>query len=116
MDPLGFSLENYDAIGTFRTKSDGKPVEANGVMPNGTKFDGLDGLRSVLHGRQDEFAATVTEKLLTYALGREIEYYDQPVVRQIARDAAPADYRWSSIILGITKSMPFQMRMRRVEQ
>ena len=81
----------------------------------GTKFDGLDGLRSVLHGRQDEFAATVTEKLLTYALGREIEYFDQPVIRQIARDAAPGGYRWSSIIMGITKSMPFQMRMRRVE-
>jgi hypothetical protein len=115
MDPLGFSLENYDAIGTFRTKADGLPVEASGSLPDGTKFEGLDGLRSVLHGRRDEFIATVAEKLLTYALGRGIEYYDQPVIRKIVRDAAPTDYQWSSIILGITESMPFQMKMRRVQ-
>jgi mono/diheme cytochrome c family protein len=115
MDPLGFSLENYDAIGVWRAKADGVAVETAGVMPDGTKFEGLGGLRSVLQSRREEFVATVAEKLLTYALGRGLEYYDQPVVRKIVRDAASNDYRWSSIITGVTNSLPFQMRMRKVE-
>jgi mono/diheme cytochrome c family protein len=116
MDPLGFSLEHYDAIGAYRVKADGAAIETSGVMPDGTKFDGLGGLRSVMEQRSDDFVSTVAEKLLVYALGRGVEYYDQPVVRKIVRDAASTDYKWSSMILGVTNSMPFQMRMRRVEQ
>lgn len=115
MDPLGFSLEHYDAIGAWRAKADGVPVETAGVTPDGTKFEGLGGLRSVLQTRREEFVGTVAEKLVTYALGRGVEYYDQPAIRKIVRDAAPGDYKWSSIILGITNSLPFQMRMQKVE-
>jgi hypothetical protein len=115
MDPLGFALEHYDAIGTYRVKADGLPVDASGVTPDGTKFSGLDGLRSVMEGRRDEFVATVAEKLLIYALGRGLEYYDRPIVRRIVREAAASDYRWSSIILGIARSVPFQMTVREAE-
>jgi hypothetical protein len=113
MDPLGFSLENYDAIGKYRQVADGKPVESSGVMPDGTKFVGMEGLRAVMHGRRGEFVETATEKMLTFALGRGIEPYDQPTIRKIVRDAGRNDYKWSSIILGITNSLPFQMRMRK---
>ena len=109
MDPLGFALENFDVIGSWRTSSDGLPIDAAASLPDGTKFDGVAGLRKVLLSRPEQFAATFTEKLLTYALGRETEYYDQPAIRKIAREAAANDYRWSSIILGIVKSIPFQM-------
>jgi hypothetical protein len=86
-----------------------------GSLPNGTSIDGPEGLRDLLVGRQEEFVRTVTEKLMTYAIGRGVEYYDMPTVRRIMREAASADYRWSAIILGITKSSPFQMRTRRGE-
>jgi hypothetical protein len=111
MDPLGFALENYDAIGRWRTVADGQPVDSSGALPDGTKIAGPDGLRQMLQGRREDFVMTVTEKLLTYALGRGVEYYDMPTVRQIAREAGRADYRWSSIILGIVRSRPFQMRL-----
>jgi hypothetical protein len=110
MDPLGFALENFDAIGRWRATSDGQPIDAAGALPDGSTFNGLSGLRTLMASHRDDFALTVTRKLLTYSLGREVEYYDLPVVRRIARDAAAADYRWSSIILGIVKSVPFQMR------
>jgi mono/diheme cytochrome c family protein len=113
MDPLGFSLENYDAIGKYRQVADGGPVEAGGVMPDGTKFEGMEGLRDVMHARREEFVGTAAEKMLTFALGRGIEYYDQPTIRKIVRDAARNDYKWSSVVLGITNSLPFQMRMRK---
>ena len=109
-DPLGFALEGYDAIGTWRTTDDGVPVDSMGTLPDGSSIDGPAGLRELLVSRGDEFVRTVTEKLLIYALGRGLEYYDMPSVRQIMRDAAPTDYRWSSIILEITHSMPFQRR------
>jgi mono/diheme cytochrome c family protein len=113
MDPLGFALENYDAIGRYRKTADGVAIDASGATPDGQKFEGLAGLRSIMEKRSDDFVSTVAEKLLTYALGRGVEYYDQPAVRKIVRDAAPGEYRWSSIILGITKSVPFQMKIRR---
>jgi len=109
MDPLGFALENFDAIGQWRTTSDGLPIDASGSLSDGTKFEGLDGLRKVVLGRGDQFIDTFTSKLLIYGLGREIEYYDLPAIRKIVRDAAPNDYRWSSIIFGIVSSTPFQM-------
>jgi mono/diheme cytochrome c family protein len=111
MDPLGFALENFDAVGKWRDVAEGgAAVDASAALPNGARFQGLTGLREVLLARREQFVRTVTEKLLTYALGRGIEYYDLPVVRRIVRDAAP-EYRWSAIISGITASTPFQMRL-----
>ena len=111
MDPIGFSLQNYDAIGGWRDDNEGgTPVDASGVLPDGVRFEGRAGLRDLLLDRPDDFVGTVTEKLLMYALGRGVEYYDAPTVRRIVRDAAGEDYRWSSIILGIVNSTPFQMR------
>ena len=110
MDPLGFALEHFDPIGGWRTTDAGRPIDASAVLPDGTRLEGAAGLRSFLLSRSDQFVRTVTEKLLTYALGRDIEHFDAPVVRQIIRAAGADDYRWSSVILEIVKSMPFQMR------
>jgi hypothetical protein len=110
MDPLGFALENFDGVGKWRDLSEaGTPIDASGTLPDGTAFNGPAQFRRALLGRRDEFVATVAEKLLTYALGRGLEYYDAPAVRAIVRDASP-DSRWSSIILGIVRSLPYQMR------
>ena len=111
MDPLGFALENFDALGGWRTMDAGVPIDASAVLADGTtRFEGPAGLRDVLLDRSAQFVETVTEKLLTYALGRGIEHYDRPVIRAIARGAAADDYRWSSLILGIARSTPFRMR------
>ena len=110
MDPLGFALEHFDAVGKWRDAEGGVPVDASGALPDGTTFDGLPGLRDLLLGRQDEFVTTVAEKLLTYALGRGIEHYDRPAIRAIVRDAAADGHRWSSLVLGVARSLPFQMR------
>jgi hypothetical protein len=112
MDPLGFALEQYDAIGRWRTTEAGRPVDSTGAMPDGRPIEGPRGLRDLMLGpRQGEFVRTVTEKLMTYAIGRGIDPSDKPAVRRIVRDAASSEYRWSSIILGITRSDAFQMRM-----
>jgi hypothetical protein len=112
MDPLGFALEQYDAIGRWRTTEAGMPVDSTGAMPDGRPIEGPRGLRDLMLGpRQGEFVRTVTEKLMTYAIGRGVDPSDKPTVRKIVRDAAASDYRWSSIILGITRSDAFQMRM-----
>jgi mono/diheme cytochrome c family protein len=110
MDPLGFALENFDALGKWRTTSDGVRVDASGVLPDGSRFDGLAGLQTFLADHRGQVVSTVTEKLLTYAVGRSVEYYDQPTIRAVVNAAAPKDYRWSAIILGIVRSTPFQMR------
>ncbi|MGH9785917.1 MAG: DUF1592 domain-containing protein, partial [Terriglobia bacterium] len=110
MDPLGFALENFDAIGKWRTSDANAPIDASGVLPDGTKFDGPAELRNVLLRRPEEFVTTVTERLLTYGLGRGVEYYDQPAIRKIVRGAAPGEHRWSALIVGIVNSTPFQMR------
>ena len=111
MDPLGFALENFDGIGGWRTTSEANtPIDASGVLPDGTRFEGPVGLRELLVSRRQQFVTTVTERLLTYALGRGVENYDAPAVRKIVQEAAPSDYRWSSIIMGIVRSVPFQMR------
>ena len=111
MDPLGFALENFDGIGGWRTTSEANtPIDASGVLPDGTRFEGPVGLRDLLVSRRQQFVTTVTERLLTYALGRGVENYDDPAVRKIVQEAAPSDYRWSSIIMGIVRSVPFQMR------
>jgi len=111
MDPLGFALEHFDAIGQWRASGEtGAPIDASGLFPDGTEFYGLAGLKKVLLNEHEQFVQTVTEKLTTYALGRGVQYYDMPAVRSIIREAAPHDYRWSSLVLGIVKSTPFQMR------
>ncbi len=110
IDPPGFSLENFDAVGRWRTLEEGKPVDASGGLPDGSKFTGVSGLEKGLLNRPDVFAVTLTEKLMTFALGRGVEYYDSPAIRKIVREAQAADYRFSSIILGITRSAPFTMR------
>jgi hypothetical protein len=111
MDPLGFALENFDGLGQWRDTMGGKDlIDSSGVLPDGTKFDGPAGLREVLVAKQDMFVENFAEQLLTYALGRGVEEYDRPVLRQITRDATSENYRWSSIILGIVNSTPFQMR------
>jgi len=110
MDPIGFSLENYDALGRYRTTEEGKVIDAAGNLPDGSKFDGVAGLEKALLGRPELFVSTLTEKLLTYGLGRGVEYYDEPAVRKIVREASAKDYRFSSIILGVVSSTPFEMR------
>ena len=110
MDPIGFSLENYDAIGAWRPSYAGETIDASGALPDGRVFDGPTGLRDLLLSRPDDFVGTVTEKMLIYALGRGLEYFDAPTVRTVVRNAAPEDYRWSAIIMGIVESTPFQMR------
>ena len=113
MDPLGFAMENFDALGSWRTRSGADSViDASGELPDGTQFDGVAGLRQILLRRPEQFAVTVTEKLLTYALGRGLEYYDAPSIRAINHSAAGANYTFSSLVLGVVKSMPFQMRMK----
>jgi hypothetical protein len=110
MDPVGFSLENYDAVGRWRTAVDGKAIDASGGLPDGSTFDGVAGLEQALLSHPDAFAATFSEKLLTYALGRGVEAYDAPAVRTIVRQAQGEDFRFSSFILGVVNSTPFQMR------
>jgi mono/diheme cytochrome c family protein len=111
IDPLGFALENFDVIGGWRTVDEaGKPVDASGATVAGDKVDGLAGLRALLLADPEQFPRTLTEKLLAYALGRRLEYTDQPAVRQVVRAAASADYKWSALIVGIVKSPVFLMR------
>ena len=111
MDPPGLSLEPFDAVGRRRTPSETKvAMDVTGVLPDGTQFEGPAGLRQALLAHPDRFVTTVTEKLLTYAIGRGVEYYDAPAVRVITRAAAPDDYRLTTLILGVVKSTPFRMR------
>jgi hypothetical protein len=110
MDPLGFSLENFDGVGAWR-KNDGKwPIDASGVLPDGRTFEGPEGLKAVLRADRTAFAEAVTTKLLTYALGRGLERYDRRTVKAIARDLEASDYRFSALVLEIVKSLPFQRR------
>ena len=111
MDPIGFGLENYNAIGGWRTADGNFPIDASGELPGGTRFDGPAGLRAVLYAQQDQFARNLTEKVLTYALGRGLESYDEPVIEEIRREIARNGYRFSSLVLGIVESIPFQMRL-----
>ena len=111
IDPPGFALESFDAVGKFRTMDGGTPIDASGVLVDGTTFDGPASFRTaLLTSQKDAFLTTLTEKLVTYAVGRGVEYYDMPAVRRILREAEADDYHWSTLILAIVKSTPFQMR------
>jgi len=110
MDPLGFGLENFDAIGAWRTQEGKFPIDASGTLPDGRSFKGPEELKAIVKAERDAFAECLTEKLLTYALGRGLERYDKPTVKQIARGVAAADYRFSGLVLEIVKSLPFQYR------
>jgi hypothetical protein len=112
MDPLGFAFENFNAIGEWRTKDQdaGTPIDASGKLVDGTAINGPVDLRKALMKHPEQFVETVTEKMMTYALGRSVEYYDMPTIRKIVRDAARDNYRFSSIVMGIVKSAPFEMR------
>jgi mono/diheme cytochrome c family protein len=116
MDPIGFALENFDGIGLWRTDEEGTPVDASGKVFDGTAIDGPAALRTWLLEYADQFVEVVAEKLLTYALGRGVEYQDMPLVRSIARDAKRADNRFSALVLGVVRSKPFQMNMKMPER
>ena len=110
MDPIGFAMESFDAVGRWRDRDGQQPIDATGVFPEGTKFDGIPGLKRELLRQPEQFAGTVAERLLMYATGRNLQYYDAPTVRTVMRDAEPANYTLASLVLGIVKSRPFQMR------
>ena len=110
LDPLGFALENFDAVGAYRTEDDGAAVEASGALPDGTLVDGPAGLRRVLLDRRQEFVETLAAKLLTYAIGRGLESYDQPAVREIRRRVEAAEHRFSALVAAVVDSVPFRLR------
>src|SRR2546425_8251541 len=116
MDPIGLALENFDAVGRWRTTDGGAPIDAHDALYNGAKVDGPVALRNVILSHPDQFVRTMTEMLLTYGLGRGPEDYDMPVVRSIVRDAAGKNYKFSSLVLGIVKRAPFQIRATKVEE
>ena len=110
MDPIGFALENFDGVGHWRTNEDGAKIDPSGTLFNGATLDGAAGLRQALAAQPEVFVGVMTEKMLTYAVGRGIEYYDMPAVRKVVQDARNKDFRFSSIVLGIVRSTPFQMK------
>jgi mono/diheme cytochrome c family protein len=112
MDPIGLSLENFDAVGAWRTDDDGAPIDAQGVLVDGTKLDGVAGLRAALVKYSPQFVRVITEKLMIYGLGRGTEYYDMPLVRSIVHDAEKNNYKFSALVLGVVKSEPFQMNQK----
>jgi hypothetical protein len=112
MDPIGLALENFDGVGAWRAMDSGTKIDASGQLVDGTALDGPASLRQALVSRPEAVVGTMTEKLLMYALGRETKYFDRPVVRSIMRDAARDRYRFSSVVLGIVKSAPFQMKVK----
>jgi hypothetical protein len=112
MDPIGFSLENFDAIGRWRTTDDGSPIDAAGMLVDGSKLDGVKGLREALLRYSPQFERVIAEKLTIYALGRGTEYYDMPLIRSIVHDAEKNNYRFSSFVLGVVKSEQFQMNQK----
>jgi len=111
MDPIGFAMENFDAVGRWRTNDGGQPLNVVAALPDGTKFDGMIGLKQALLKDPDRFAAAVAEKLLMYAVGRNVQYYDAPALRAIVRASAADKYRFTTLVLGVVKSVPFQMRL-----
>jgi uncharacterized protein DUF1588/uncharacterized protein DUF1585 len=110
IDPLGFAMDNFDAVGAWRSHDAGNPIDASGRLPDGTVVNGAGELRDAIAAHPDVFVKTFTERMMTYALGRGLQAYDMPVVRGIMRDAKASNNKFSSIVLGIVRSVPFQMR------
>jgi hypothetical protein len=111
IDPVGFSLENFNAVGQWRDlEVEDQPVDSSGAIPGDKEFKGIDGLEDALLRRPELFVSALTENLMTFALGRGVEYYDAPAIRKVVHDAEKDGYRFSSVIVGIVKSAPFQMR------
>ena len=110
MDPIGFGLENFNPIGQWRTEDAGVPIDSSGMLPDGSEFQGPAELQQALLLRSDVIASAFTQKLLTYALGRDLQYYDMATIRDIVHNSANSDYRFSAIVLGIVNSLPFEMR------
>src|SRR5262249_54194378 len=115
MDPIGIAMENFDAIGKWRTEDEGNPIDASGILVDGTKMNGIVDLREALLRYSPQFVRNITERLMTFAVGRGVEYYDMPTIRVIVHDAGTHDYRFSSLILGIVKSSQFQTNMKVTE-
>ena len=116
MDPIGFAMENFDAVGKWRDQDAGKPVEVKSTLADGTVVDGVAGVKSLLLKDPDRFVGAIAQKLLMYGIGRNVQYFDAPAVRKIVRDSAANDYKFSSLVLGVTKSAPFQMRTVKAER
>ncbi|HLI85668.1 MAG TPA: DUF1592 domain-containing protein [Bryobacteraceae bacterium] len=116
MDPIGFALENFDAVGRWRERDNGNAIDASGVLPGGTRFEGAAGLKKALLAHPEQFVETIAGKLMMYAIGRNVQYFDQPAIRTIVRDAAASNYTFTSLVLGVVKSPQFQMRMAAAEQ
>jgi hypothetical protein len=116
MDPIGLALENFDGVGRWRTSDAGLAIDASGQLVDGTAVNGVESLRSALMQYPDAFAQTLTEKLLMYAVGRTAHHYDMPVVRAVARDAGRDNYKFSSLVMGIVNSQPFQMRVKKAAE
>jgi hypothetical protein len=114
-EPIGLGMENFDAIGSWRTLDGDSPIDASGVLVDGTKIDGIAGLRDSLVRHSDQFVRVVTERMITYALGRGVEYQDMPTLRSVLREAAGNKYKFTSIVMGIVKSAPFQTNMKTVD-
>jgi len=113
MDPIGFAMENFDPTGAWRSREPGGPIDASGQLADGTKINGVIELRKAILARPEMFVSTLTEKLLIYALGRGVDTHDMPVVRRIVSEARQDNYQFSSIVRGIIRSTPFQMRMKK---
>jgi hypothetical protein len=110
MDPIGFAMENFDAVGRWRDRDSGNAIDASGVFPGNLKFEGVAGLKKALLAHPDQFVDTITRKLMMYAVGRNVQYFDEPAVREIVRDAAGSNYTFASLVVGVVKSPPFEMR------
>jgi len=112
MDPIGFAMENFDAVGRWRDHDNGNGIDASGRFPDGTTFLGMAGLRKILLSERNQFVNTISEKLLMYALGRNLQYYDQPAVRAIVHGSVASNYTLASLVGGVVTSPQFQMRAR----
>ena len=110
MDPIGFAMENFDAVGRWRDRDADSKIDTSGVFPDGVKFDGMAGLKAALLSHPEEFVSTVTGKLLMFAIGRNVQYFDQPAIRAIVKKSAGDNYKFASLVQGVVKSVPFQMR------
>ena len=112
MNPIGFAMENFDAVGQWRGTDEGANIDPSGTLFTGDKVDGPIALRKMLTSRPEIFTGVLAEKLMTYALGRGVQYYDMPAIRSVLREGSRNDYKFSSLVLGIVKNTPFQMRMK----